>query len=139
MKAYQMDLFGTSLPEYRIMNKIRLIECFGGIGAQARALEVLQDEGLLTFEHHRLVEWAVPSIIAYNAIHIHDWKDYSQGKSVEELVRLTNGISVDYNKPMTDSQRLKKGEKWLRKVYSAMVATHNLCPDISKTIGMTSE
>jgi hypothetical protein len=48
MKAYQMDLFGASLPEYRITNKIRLIECFGGIGAQARALEVLQDEGLLT-------------------------------------------------------------------------------------------
>lgn len=133
MKAYQMDLFGASLPEYGIKNKIRLIECFGGIGAQARALEVLQDEGLLTFEHHKLVEWAVPSIIAYNAIHIHDWKDYSQGKSVEELVRLTDGISVNYNEPMTDKQRLKKGEKWLRKVYSAMVATHDLCPDISKT------
>jgi site-specific DNA-cytosine methylase len=57
----------------------------------------------------------------------------SQGKSVEELVRLTNGISVDYNKPMTDKQRLKKGEKWLRKTYSSMVATHDLCPDISKT------
>lgn len=132
MEAFQLDLFGTSLPEFRITNKCRLIECFGGIGSQARAMEVLQEEGLLTFEHHRLVEWAAPSIISYNAIHMHDWKDYSVGKSVDELVELTAGVSVNYNEPMTDEQRRRKGEKWLRRVYSSMIATHDYCPDVSR-------
>jgi len=132
MEAFQLDLFGTSLPEFKIENKIRLIECFGGIGSQAKALEVLQEYGLLTFEHHRLVEWAAPSIISYNAIHMHDWRDHSEGKTVDELVELTNGISVNYNEPMTAEQRRRKGEKWLRRVYSSMVATHDYCPDVSR-------
>lgn len=128
MKTQQLDLFGSLYQEFRIEKKIRLIECFGGIGAQARSLEALG----VPFESHRVIEWAVPSIIAYNAIHNHDWADYSKGKTVDELVELTDGISADYNKPMTREQRAKKGEKWLRRVYSCMVANKDTSPDISR-------
>lgn len=128
MLGDQLDLFGCLYEDFHIKNTVRLIECFGGIGAQARAFEILG----VPFEHHRLVEWAVPSIRGYNAIHIHDWNDYSQGKSVDDLVKLTNGVSVTYNDPMTEQQRRKKGEKWLRETYSMMVATHDYCPDVSR-------
>jgi hypothetical protein len=36
----QMSLTEASFEPYRIKNKIRLIELFGGIGAQAKALEI---------------------------------------------------------------------------------------------------
>ena len=78
----QMSLTEASFEPYRIKNKIRLIELFGGIGAQAKALEILGAD----FEHYRLVEWAVNSIIGYNAIHIKDFADHSDGMSKDELI-----------------------------------------------------
>ena len=48
----QMSLTEASFEPYRIKNKIRLIELFGGIGAQAKALEILGAD----FEHYRLVD-----------------------------------------------------------------------------------
>ena len=51
--------------EYKIRKPIRLIELFGGIGAQAMAL---RDIGA-NFEHYRLVEFDKYKIAAYNAIH----------------------------------------------------------------------
>ena len=124
----QMSLIEASFEPYRIKNKIRLIELFGGIGAQAKALEILGAD----FEHYRLVEWAVNSIIGYNAIHIKDFADHSEGMTKEELIAKVRGVSADYNRPLTDDELSKKGEKWLRKVYSSMVATHDICPDISR-------
>ena len=124
----QMSLTEASFEPYRIKNKIRLIELFGGIGAQAKALEILGAD----FEHYRLVEWAVNSIIGYNAIHIKDFADHSEGMTKEELIAKVRGVSADYNRPLTDDELSKKGEKWLRKVYSSMVATNDLCPDISR-------
>lgn len=44
---------------------IRLIELFGGIGAQAQALENLG----IPFEHYRLVEYDKYPVRSYNAIH----------------------------------------------------------------------
>lgn len=44
---------------------IRLIELFGGIGSQAKALKNLG----VDFEHHRLVEFDKYSVASYNAIH----------------------------------------------------------------------
>lgn len=63
-KAEQLDLFGASLPPIMLDKPIRLIELFGGIGSQAKALERLGAD----FERWRLVEWAIPSIKAYAAI-----------------------------------------------------------------------
>ena len=44
---------------------IRLIELFGGIGAQAQALKNLG----IPFEHYRLVEYDKYPVRSYNAIH----------------------------------------------------------------------
>ena len=44
---------------------IRLIELFGGIGAQAQALKNLG----IPFEHYRLVEYDKYPVKSYNAIH----------------------------------------------------------------------
>ena len=123
----QMGLLEATYEPFAIKNKIRLIELFGGIGSQAKALEVLGAD----FEHYRLVEWSTNSILAYNAIYIKDWSDHSKGLSKDELLSKIRGISSDYNKPMTDQEILKRGETWMRKIYSSMVAEHNLSPDIS--------
>ena len=70
----QLDLFAATYDKFRIENKIRLIECFAGIGAQAKACEILG----VPFEHHRTVEWSWQSIIAYNAIHQTGSEDHSK-------------------------------------------------------------
>lgn len=67
----QMNLFEVLYEKYQIKNRIRLIELFGGIGSQAKALEVLQEQGKLPngFEHYRLVEFDKYPIASYNAVH----------------------------------------------------------------------
>lgn len=50
---------------YKIRNKIRLIELFGGIGSQAMALRNIGAD----FEHYRLVEFDRFAVASYNAIH----------------------------------------------------------------------
>ena len=71
--AYQMSLFDYSfegakpkeLSNYKIKNKVRLIELFAGIGSQAMALKRLG----VPFEHYRVVEFDKYAIASYNAIH----------------------------------------------------------------------
>lgn len=67
----QMNLFEVLYEKYKIKKPIRLIELFGGIGSQAKALEVLQEQGKLPmgFEHYRLVEFDKYPVASYNAIH----------------------------------------------------------------------
>ena len=116
----QMNLFNFNR-EYKKINKtVRLIEFFSGLGAQARALQILG----IPFEHYKTCEWAAPSIEAYNAIHLKDWTDYSKDKTKEELIQFLDGnISTNYNEPCNVR---KKNEEWLRKVYNNCIATHNL-------------
>ena len=128
--AEQLDLFGASLPPIRIDKPIRLIELFGGIGSQAKALERLG----VDFERWRLVEWAIPSIKAYAAIH-DGWRgdDGSadcMGK--DELVAFTAGVSQNYNEPISDERRARIGTKALREIASAMKACKDLVPDVSR-------
>lgn len=127
----QMDLFAQSYERYKITKPIRLIECFAGIGAQAKALENLG----IPYESHRISEWAIPSIKAYAAIH-HGWRgEPLEGYSLEEMVAMTDGISADYCKPLTEAQRRKKGAKELAIILGAMKACKDDCPDISKVTG----
>ena len=108
---------------------IHLIELFAGYGSQALALKYLG----VKFTHHKIVEWAVNSIAAYNGMHNQDHTDYSKDIDAEELpeILFNKGISQDYNKPMALDQIKRKGERWQRKVYNDIVATHNLV-DISR-------
>lgn len=128
--AEQLDLFGASLPTIMIDKPIRLIELFGGIGSQAKALERLG----VDFERWRLVEWAIPSIKAYAAIH-DGWRGddgSADGMGKEELVAFTSGVSQNYNEPISDERRARMGTKALREIASAMNACKDLVPDVSR-------
>lgn len=119
-KFQQLDLFNIDKERKVITKPIRIIELFSGIGAQAKALEVLG----VPFEHYKTCEWAAPSIKAYNVIHIKDFFDYSQYLTKQELIDYLQGnISMDYNEPCNVA---KKSESWLRETYNNCVATHNL-------------
>ena len=59
------DILGLKPVPYKFDKPIRLIELFGGIGAQAMALKRLQ----VPFEHYRLVEFDKYAIKSYNSIH----------------------------------------------------------------------
>lgn len=61
----QMSLFGLMKPEYKIENKIRLIELFSGYGSQAMALRRLGAD----FEHYRSIEFDKYAMASYNAVH----------------------------------------------------------------------
>lgn len=124
----QGSIFEAMYPEAHIDKPIRLIELFAGIGAQAKALECLGAK----FESHRVVEWSAHSILAYNAIHKGDWGDHSEGLGVEEILDRVEGVSLDYNKPADREALRRKGEPWLRRLYSSMVAIKDVVPDVSR-------
>ena len=116
----QLNLFNFDKEFYKIKKPIRLIELFAGIGAQAKALEILG----VPFEHYKICEWAAPSIRAYNAIHIKDTIDYSKDKTKQELIDYLKGnISTNYNDPCNVE---RQSESWLRDIYNNCIATHNL-------------
>ena len=81
------------------------------------------------FEHHKLVEWAVPSIQAYKDLHFGtDKTEYSATMAFDEVVDYLyrKGISANYNEPMTLQSIRRMGEKKCRAVYNNIQATHNL-------------
>lgn len=61
----QLSMFDILYDEFKITNKIRLIELFAGIGSQAMALRELGAD----FEHYRVVEFDKYAVASYNAIH----------------------------------------------------------------------
>ena len=125
----QISMFEMLYPTYKIEKPIRLIELFAGYGSQALALKYLG----VNFEHHKIVEWAVKSIEAYNDIHFGDKTNYSKDLTDTEVLEylVDKGISMDYNQPMTRDQIKRKSIEWQRKVYNDIIATNNLV-DISR-------
>lgn len=61
----QLDLFEIYGNNYKIETPIRLIELFGGIGSQAKALKNIGAK----MEHYRLVEFDKYACASYNAVH----------------------------------------------------------------------
>lgn len=61
----QLNIFSVFRRDFRINNKIRLIELFAGVGSQAMALKRLGAD----FEHYKVVEFDKYAIKSYNAIH----------------------------------------------------------------------
>lgn len=118
----QGNLFSEVLPKYQITKPIRLIELFAGIGAQFKALKEITNK----VESYKICEWAYNSFCSYNAIHIKDFTDYAKNMSKEELIEKVNGISTDYNNPLTIDQLKKKNIEWLKNAYNNIKATHNL-------------
>lgn len=124
----QLDLFASLYEKPKLPKHVRLIECFAGIGAQAKALEVLGAD----FEHWRTVEWSWQSITAYNAIHMGGKVEDTSNLTYGEVLKMISGVSNDYNRPMTEEQLLRKGEKWARGLLGRMIANNNVCPDVSR-------
>lgn len=120
----QYSIFNFLYPDFKINKPLRLIELFAGYGSQALALKYLGKE----FEHHRICEWAIKSIQAYNDIHIKDYTDYSQPLSEEQIkdFLFKKGISSNYNEPMNRKAIDRLSEKQARTIYNNIVATHNL-------------
>lgn len=118
----QLSIVDLIYDKKKITKKLRLIELFAGVGAQAKSLEALG----VDFEHYRICEWAYNSYCSYNAIHIKDFSDYSGDMSKEELIEKVRGTSMNYDVPMTDKQLRAKSMQWLRNAYNNIVATHNL-------------
>lgn len=126
----QLNLFAQSKQEYKIDKPIRLIELFGGIGSQAKALENLG----ANFERWRLCEWAIPSIRSYAAIH-EGWRGESgrwKEATMEDLLKRTNGVSSDYNQPLSEEGRKRLGRKALEELCGAMDACNDFCPNVSE-------
>lgn len=117
-----MNLWEFIYPMKRITKPIRLIELFAGIGSQFKALKVLTKN----VESYKICEWAYNSYCSYNAIHIKDYKDYSNGLTKEQLIEKVKGTSLNYNEPLTDKQLASKPLEWLKNAYNNIVATHNL-------------
>ena len=117
-----MNLWEFIYPMKRITKPIRLIELFAGIGSQFKALKVLTQN----VESYKICEWAYNSYCSYNAIHIKDYKDYSNGLTKEQLIEKVKGTSLNYNEPLTDKQLASKPLEWLKNAYNNIVATHNL-------------
>ena len=121
----QMSLFEFIYPTYKIKKPIRLIELFAGYGSQFLALKYLG----ANVESHKIVEWAIPAVLAYKDIHYkNDKTNYAKGLTKNELVNYLYkiGVSSDYEKPMTLQQLNRKSKKCLEAVYNAIKSTHNL-------------
>lgn len=109
----QISLFDGSVP-FKIDKPIRLIELFAGIGAQAKALERLQAEGLCTFEHYRICEFDRFAVASYNAIHGTDFQtsDITQIKGEDLGITETDKYCyiMTYSFPCTDLSLAGKQE-----------------------------
>ena len=132
------NIFDFIYDTYKIENKnpLRVIELFGGYGSQTLALKYLG----VKYQHWKLCEWAVPSIIAYASLHRNELEWYGDNfcgdLSKEQIAKLLfeMGVSIDYNKPATLEQLKRMNEDKLRLVFNSIHWSNNLV-DISRVKG----
>ena len=119
-----MTIFDCLYPKYKIKKPIRLIEFFAGYGSQALALKYLGVE----FKHWKICEWAIKSIQAYKDIHFENESAILVGLDKEqEVERLyKQGISSNYNEPMTKQQIQRLSYQQIYDITANNLITHNL-------------
>ena len=106
----QISMFESLYETYKIKKPIKLIELFGGIGSQAKALKNLN----VNFEHYRLVEFDKYPVGSYNEIHgtnftTQDIKDvHAEDLGIRERER---GIHNDILVPMPRFIISRKGKR----------------------------
>lgn len=122
---------------YKINKPIRLIEFFAGVGAQHKALTNIK----ANFESYKICEWALPSIIGYNAIHLGNfngiWDNETDKNKIAQFL-YDKGVSLNYNEPATLEQIKRVDIERLRQCANSIVNLHNLV-DISRVKGDTLE
>lgn len=119
----QMSIFDDVIPRFMINKKLRLITLFSGIGCQERGLKAFN----IPFESYKTCEWAANSIIGFNAIHNHIFKNENvldKDFVANELFKL--GVSLDYNKPATLNQLKRIEINKLNYIYESIKKTNNL-------------
>lgn len=120
---------------YKINKPIRLIEFFAGVGAQHKALTNIK----ANFESYKICEWALPSIIGYNAIHLGNfngiWDNENDKNKIAQFL-YDKGVSLNYNEPATLEQLKRVDIERLRQCANSIVNLHNLV-DISRVKGDT--
>ena len=132
----QISMFDLLMPTFKINKPLRLIEFFAGYGSQALALKYLGAK----FEHWKICEWALPSIIAYASLHRNELEWYGQDMCAdltkEQIAEqlFSYGVSADYNKPATLEQLKRMPEAKLRLCFNSIQWANNLV-DISRVKG----
>ena len=136
MNYDKQDIFSMMYDAFKITKPIKLIELFSGYGSQALALKYLGAD----FKHHKIVEWAIPSIIAYADLHRNELEYYGQDMckdlTKEQICKeLYNyGVSKDYNKPATFEELKRMNVDKLRLCFNCIQWANNLV-DISRVKG----
>ncbi len=94
--------------------KIKLIELFGGIGSQAKALEILSKYSKnVIFEHYKLVEFDSFCVKSYNAIHNTNFevKDITKITCEDLNIKKDDSIYIlTYSFPCQDLSTAGKGK-----------------------------
>lgn len=126
----QTNMFEFLYDTYKLNkdNPLYVIESFAGYGSQSLALKYLG----VNYVHHKSIEWAIPSIIAYASLHRHELKDYGKDFTTnmnkdtiaEKLFNL--GVSIDYQKPAELDQLKRMSEDKLKLVYNSIKWSNNL-------------
>lgn len=139
MANEQCSIFDFADDEYiyKINKPIRLIEFFAGVGAQHKALTNLK----ANFESYKICEWALPSIIGYNAIHLGNfngiWDNETDKNKIAQFL-YEKGVSLNYNEPATLEQLKRVDMEKLKQCANSIINLHNLV-DISRVKGNTLE
>ena len=129
--TYQLDLFCDSDNLYKITKPIRLIEFFAGVGFQRMGIQKV----FPNLESWHICEWAIPSIIAYDAVHtnyddpgIKANESLVNSQTKEEIVNalFKLGVSKDYNVPATEKELNRIPLEKLQSIYLSILNTRNL-------------
>lgn len=129
--TYQLDLFCDSDNLYKITKPIRLIEFFAGVGFQRMGIQKV----FPNLESWHICEWAIPSIVAYDAVHtnydnpkIQENEKLCKTINKDTLVRLLLqlGVSKDYNVPATEKELNRIPLEKLQSIYLSILNTRNL-------------
>lgn len=89
----QISIFDMDCQKpYKIKKPMRLIELFGGIGSQAKALENLK----VNFEHYRLCEFDKYAVQSYNAVHGTNFKTSDITKTKAADLGITETDKYEY-------------------------------------------
>lgn len=131
-----INIFEVLYENYKITKPLRLIEFFAGYGSQALALKYLG----VKFEHYKICEWAVNSIIAYASLHRNELEEYGNnfcGDLTKEQIAselFSMGVSINYNEPAKLDQLKRMNEDKLRLCFNSIMWSNNLV-DISRVNG----
>ena len=128
--TYQMDLFGfDEESKFKIPTdkNIKLCEFFAGVGFTHIGIKRVIPNVI----SHKIVEWAIPSILAYDSVHNSKetfmdhscCKDMTKEEIAQKLYEL--GVSNDYDEPSTLKYLLRLKEDKLRQIYSSITHTQS--------------